>query len=528
MDEVRDESEVHDAGGMQSVLLKVLRLLAGVARSSGSGRAGPADPRILQAPPPLAAPEGRGVVVLRAVQGTGLLGDSGGGDLPRPAPRRLGASASDRPRHLITLQDFMPEERTSDPHPGARGAAAPDPIAWRASVLSGYMAQQSPVSLPHPPRVVLSAPRQPNRQTSGKQKQQRTQSSRPELVDAHCRQPSQPTRQPATLLPVEHPQHSDSPLSRAPPMLTAPIRLRNFFGPLAVDEDEALAPHWADHPRTQHRPTEHGRQSLPESRARRDRQRQAHSQQAPKQSARRRQRTEKVATEDSSGKGPTLDVADEPQPTARPLGNLSARPEFQGQLPSASASCTPPRRRMGGWSMPRPHKRSAASALHIMAEEGPVSSRICSEEFQGDTGPVRPTSGQGSILYWKAEYGRLDPPGDSGTRGGTAHRSVRWGRPSVQKSDSEADSALRASAESDKETGVRPPGQFRAGRPLAVQHTPSLATPEGGGGLMRAACEAWAVPVGASHGSPRHQRHRLLEWTCMQCGSAELSSHLPV
>ncbi len=60
LDQIRDGAEVHDAGGMQSVQLRVLRLLAGVARSSGHGRAGPADPspRILQPPPPSGAARG--------------------------------------------------------------------------------------------------------------------------------------------------------------------------------------------------------------------------------------------------------------------------------------------------------------------------------------------------------------------------------------------------------------------------------------------------------------------------------------
>ena len=51
LDEIRDGADVHDAGGMQSVLLRLLCLLAVVARSSGHGRAGPVDPRILQPPP---------------------------------------------------------------------------------------------------------------------------------------------------------------------------------------------------------------------------------------------------------------------------------------------------------------------------------------------------------------------------------------------------------------------------------------------------------------------------------------------
>ena len=169
-----------------------------------------------------------------------------------------------------------------------------------------------------------------------------------------------------------------------------------------------------------------------------------------------------MAIEDSTGKGPTLEEAEEPQSTARPLGDLSARQEFSGQLPRASGSCIPLGRRMGGWSMPRPRKGSAASVLHNMAEEGIVSSRIRSEEYQGDTGPARPTSQKGSPLSLTAGHGGLDPPspGDTGTREGTAHRRVRWGRPSAQKSDSKVDSAPWASAESAPETSVRVPDQF--------------------------------------------------------------------
>ena len=113
-----------------------------------------------------------------------------------------------------------------------------------------------------------------------------------------------------------------------------------------------------------------------------------------------------------------------------------------------------------------------------------MSSRIRSEEYQGDTGPARPTSQKGSPLSLTAGHGGLDPPspGDTGTREGTAHRRVRWGRPSAQKSDSKVDSAPWASAESAHETSIRAPDRFRtAGRPLAARHAPSLATPEGGG-----------------------------------------------
>ena len=106
--------------------------------------------------------------------------------------------------------------------------------------------------------------------------------------------------------------------------------------------------------------------------------------------------------------------------------------------------------------MPRAHPRSAASALHAVAEEGPVSSRIQSEE---------------------ADCGVLDSQGDPGTRGGTAHRSVRWGRPSAQNTNFTAASAPGASAESAHGADVRPPDHSRAGRPLAVRHSPPLATP---------------------------------------------------
>jgi hypothetical protein len=214
-----------------------------------------------------------------------------------------------------------------------------------------------------------------------------------------------------------------------------------------------------------------------------------------------------------------LDEADELQPTARPLGDLSAQPEIQGHLRSAFESCTPPGRSMGGWSMQRQHQRSAPSALHAMAEEGPVTSRIRSEESQGKTA---------SPLYLKAEHGRLDPPGDNGTRGGTAHRSVRWGRPSGQKIDSKADSSPWASAESAHGDRCEATNQisFALDGPW---HTPPRAPPEGGGGggLRRVACEAREVPVGSGQGTPRHRRCRLLEWTCMQHWSGELSSHLP-
>ena len=60
LDDIRDRAEVHDAGGMQSVLLRVLRLLAGVARRSPCKRAGPGVPRILQAPPPSGSARGGG------------------------------------------------------------------------------------------------------------------------------------------------------------------------------------------------------------------------------------------------------------------------------------------------------------------------------------------------------------------------------------------------------------------------------------------------------------------------------------
>ena len=69
MDAIRDEAEVHGAGAMQSVLLRVLRLLTGVARSSGYGCDKSADLRILQDFPPLAPPEGGGGLTSASYKG---------------------------------------------------------------------------------------------------------------------------------------------------------------------------------------------------------------------------------------------------------------------------------------------------------------------------------------------------------------------------------------------------------------------------------------------------------------------------
>ena len=460
LDEIRDGAEVHDAGSMQSVMLRVLRLLAGATRSSGCGQAGPADPQVLQPPPPLARPGDGGEVEPRVVQNARRLDGTGCGGLPQITPRRSEALPAGRARPLITLQDFMPADHTSGPHLGARGTIAPDPIAWRASILA------TPPPPPQPQRVVVSVPLQ---RPLGKQKQQWAQPSRPERAAAHCRLPLQPNRQPVTLLPEEQAQQSDLLRPRAPPVMGAPIRLRNYFGVLAVDAEEEIEPEETDHYRTPHRLTGHGRQSRSENRGRRGRQQQAHGPQAAQQSGRRRQRKATVATEDSAE--PLLDEAElvgaEPQPTARPLGGLSARPEFQGQPHSASESGIPHAQRMRGWSVPRPHPRSAAFALHVIAEEGPVSSRI--------------RSAGRSSLSLKTVHGGLDPPYGTGTREGTAHRSVRWGRPSAPTRAYKADLAPRASAESVHGTDVRPPDQSRAGRPLAVRHPPPLVLPEGGG-----------------------------------------------
>ena len=147
----------------------------------------------------------------RIVQGTGQLDELDSGDPSQPAPRRSGTLPSDRVRPPITLRDFMPAERTFGPHLGARGTAAPDPIAWRASVLTASPAP------PQPPRVAVAVTRQPNCRPVCKRKQQWAQSSRPDLVDAHCRLALQPTRQPVTLLSVEQPHQPDAPLPRAPP-----------------------------------------------------------------------------------------------------------------------------------------------------------------------------------------------------------------------------------------------------------------------------------------------------------------------
>ena len=46
LDAIRDGTEVHDAGGMQSVLLRVLRLLVGTAHPCGYGRTDSADTRV--------------------------------------------------------------------------------------------------------------------------------------------------------------------------------------------------------------------------------------------------------------------------------------------------------------------------------------------------------------------------------------------------------------------------------------------------------------------------------------------------
>ena len=481
------------------MLLRVLRLLVGTAHTCGYGRTDSADTRVRQIPPPLASPEAGGRVDPRIVQGTRQLDGLDSGDPSQPAPRRSGTLPSDRVRPPITLRDFMPAERTFGPHLGVRDSAAPDPIAWRASVLTASPAP------PQPSRVVVAVTRQPSCRPVGKRKQQWAQYSRPEIMDAPCRLPSQQAGQPVTLLSVEQPQQPEAPRPRAP--LPASISLRNFFGPLTVDVEDEIGPDETDHHQTPQPLTGHGRRSLPESRGRRDRQQQAHGPRAPQQSGRRRQRKVSVATEDSTepvGNEKEL-AAEVPQPTARSLGDLSDRPEFQGHRGSAPESGVPPARRMGGWSMPRTHPRSAASALHAVTEEGPVSSRIQSEE---------------------ADRGGLDSQGDPGTRGGTAHRSVRWGRPSAHTNFT-ADSAPGASAESAHGTDVRPPGQSRAGRPFGCPAPPPLAAPEGGE-LMLAACEARAVPVGAGHSTSYHRHRHRLEWTCMQRGRRDPLSHLPV
>jgi len=471
MDDIRDEAEVYSAGGMQSVLLRLLRLLTGVARNSGCGCDDSADLRILQDFPPLAPPEGGGRVEPRVTQVTEI-----SDDLPQPAPWRSGASPSDNPRAVITLRDYMPGECTPGPQPRARGAGPTDPIAWRASVLACDRARQSPRPPPQQPRLALTAQQQPHCQPTGKQRQQRTQPPGPESVGAHCRLPSQPIRQPATSLPEEHPRQSGSPRLRASPPMSAPIQFSNFYGPLAVEAEDTLDQTVQQGRR--HRPERTGRQFPSETRARQEK-RQALRSQASTRAGQSPGQRGAANTANRTGTGPESGGTKEPQTTARPFpsvtdraGVLSTRQEFSEQLPSAadtSGSRILPGRRMGGWSLPRPHSRSTATALHAISEDGPLSFRIPAEEFQCVDGSALPTGEQVDPFHLRVVHGGRGPRDDIGGRGGTTHRSVLWGKPPAQKRDSEAGPARRQTSSAE--------------RPSAVRHTPPMAMPEEGGGF---------------------------------------------
>jgi hypothetical protein len=141
--------------------------------------------------------------------------------------------------------------------------------------------------------------------------------------------------------------------------------------------------------------------------------------------------------------------------------------------------------------MPRPHSRSAISALHALADDGPLSSRIPAAEYPCDKGSDPPASERTDPLHLRVVHGGRGPRDDIGSRGGTAHRSVRWGWPPAQNRVTETGPARRQTSSAALAhpshlpwASVRLPvsDRFHAGWPSAVRQPPSLATPEGGGG----------------------------------------------
>ena len=480
MDDIQSEAAVHDERSMQQVLSSVLRLLRCVPQSGG-GHKNPADLRIPQDFPPLALPEGGVRGNPRDAQGPGI-----SDDLQQHAPPRSGATPSSRTRAQFTLRDYLPGARAPGSLQRLQGAAPSDPVAWRAAILADNSAGLLPISPLQHPREALKVQQRPRSQPP--RVQPRVQPLRPGTADACVR------------LSVEPPQQPVLPQQRTSPRLTAPIPCRNFFGPLAESSEDP--PEEADLRHQQLFPARPGGTLLFERQTWQRRQMLTHGSQPPSRSGRRSRQRKVAAKVDGSIERPAsagivaAQQASRPPAADRP-GVLSNRPEFLDQLSSATG-CTwsPPLPRRGGcgWSVPRPRSRSVASALHALAKEGPTSSRF--PEFHRDHGAALWDSERAGPLSVRMVSGMQSLEVGASEKGGTAHRTVLWGRPCTTDLGDEArasrgqiSSAISASQQlagapvlGRQSTGLGSTGQHCAGRPSAVRCKPSLEIPERGGG----------------------------------------------
>jgi hypothetical protein len=145
--------------------------------------------------------------------------------------------------------------------------------------------------------------------------------------------------------------------------------------------------------------------------------------------------------------------------------------------------------------MPRPRSRSVASALHARAREGPTSSRV--PEFHRNHGVALWDSERAGLLSVRMVSGVQSLEEGAWDKGGTAHRTVLWGRhvttvlgedASAEDASAQTSSAVSASQQlagapvmEGRSTWSGLTGQHCTGRPSAVRCNPSLEIPERGG-----------------------------------------------
>ena len=344
--------------------------------------------------------------------------------------------------------------------PEARVVAVPDPVAWRAAILADKSARPAPQSLVQAPQLALESQRGAPRPRW--QREQSTKTRQPKTVGATSGPHSQPAQEAAVEWPDERLWQPPSRFRQASPRMAAPVLCRNFFGPLATDTEELPdATALRD-------PTRAAGQLLPEQSGRGWR-RKAQRPQAQSRSA-RQQRT--AAAVGSTMDGPASAEAKTARQMSRSspptLGPLSDRPQFRDELYSeigGAWSPSPPGQRRGGWSIPRPRPRSVVSCLHELAAAGSMSSRCPAWDVRHDHGNLWDNERAGPLsVRVESVVGRAND------RGGTDHRSVRWGRPGAMTTGGERTAAAKGLASTERNgTGLGP-------------RDPSLALPERAGG----------------------------------------------
>jgi hypothetical protein len=386
----------------------------------------------------------------RDAQGPGI-----SDDLQQHAPLRPGASPSGRARTQFTLRDYLPEACAPGPPQRIQSAAPLDPIAWRAAILAD-------TSRPPPPLQRLSPKVQRPPCSQPSRLQPRTQPFRPGTADACVRLSVEPQQQPAL------------PQQRASPPLTAPIPCRIFLA------------HWKRYQRTSVR---FGRDSK-------------------RRHTDHRHRLGRAGAAGRRGQRLKVQLTDQRQlwkillskrlGSHRHTGQGSCRigQSFWTSCPAQLAALGHPllQGRGGGWFIPRPRSRSVASALHARAREGPTSSRV--PEFHRNHGVALWDSERAGPLSVRMVSGVQSIEEGAWDKGGTAHRTVLWGRhvTTVLGEDAGASRAQTSSAVSASQQLAGAPvmecrstwsgltGQHCTGRPSAVHCNPSLEIPERGGG----------------------------------------------